>query len=460
MINLEKYLQIESDDEILDFKIDNVPLWLIVRTRVIYNLMLLNEKMENSYIKISPINLSLKEKLNYIYYTLIKNPFLTGKKVILIIGSVRDNIKRDNFYFNHLYYKILENFNSVLLEQSFRFSYKQPKRENTLYIDLIYVISELLSKIKKLSKKEIKTVDLFLEFFENRVRDTNLLINDDFLTNLRDILYKAIKSYKIKKFLFLKLLKKIEPKLLIVQCAHYFSHYPLVLVAKEKGIKVAEYQHGYIGSDHYAYNFHPSVRNKVKKYLPDYMLTWGKYWSDNINTPAQKVEIGNFLLDDILRKSEKIGKGKRSILIVSSGKYPREYVLLGKEIKKHFLGYELYFRPHPSEVPAIKERYDELIKIGYKIDIDNLYTESLPRSEIVISLERSTVLYEAMLYTNKVFLITEKKDNKFPFYQVNSVKELKDYIDKINNLETSVDEQIWEKNPVEKFKKFLEKEIF
>lgn len=462
MINLEKYTQIEADDKILDFKINNVPLWLIMRIEVVFNLMFLNEKMENPHIKISIWDLSLKEKFNYIYYTLVKNPFFADKKDILIIGSVADNIKKNNIYFNKLYYKILENFsNSMLLEQSFKFSYRQPKREETLYLDLIYVISKLLAKGKMLSKNEIRTVNLFLEFLEKRVRYLNFLIDDNFLINLRDILHKAVRSYEIEKFLFSKLLKKINPKLLIIACAHYFSHYPLLLLAKEKGIKVAEYQHGYIGNDHFAYNFHPNIRDEVKKYLPDYMLTWGKYWSNNINTPAKKIEIGNFLLNDIL-KEVKVDKHRKTILIVSGGKYPNEYVLLSKEIKKHFSGYELYFRPHPSEIPAIKERYSELVKIGYKIDTSNLYTETLPKSEIAISLERSTVLYEAMLYTNKVFWITEKKNNKFPFYQVSSVGELIDYINRINknDLKLPLNEQIWEKNPIEKFKEFLEKEIY
>jgi len=67
-----------------------------------------------------------------------------------------------------------------------------------------------------------------------------------------------------------------------------------------------------------------------------------------------------------------------------------------------------------------------------------------------------------MLYTNKVFWITEKINNKFPFYQVRSVKELVDYINKIdkNNLKPPLTNQLWEKNPVEKFRKFLEKEIY
>jgi hypothetical protein len=30
----------------------------------------------------------------------------------------------------------------------------------------------------------------------------------------------------------------------------------------------------------------------IKEYLPDYFLTFGKFWSDNIRTPSEKVEIG------------------------------------------------------------------------------------------------------------------------------------------------------------------------
>jgi len=464
MINLKKYLQIEEDPKILDFKLNNVPLWIMIRKNVISNLIFLNEGMENPHVRISIKNLSLKDRLNYIYYTLIKNPFLANKADILIVGSTLSNIKKNNFYFNRLYYKILENFeNSTLLELSHNFSYRLPKKEKTLYIDLIYVISRILAKVKKLTKNEIKIINSFLEFLENRIKKLGLIIDDNFLVTMKNILHIYIKGYKIEKYLFSKLLEKINPKIIIINCAHYFAHFPLLLTAKEKGIKTAEYQHGYIGSDHFAYNFHPNIIDKIKPHLPDYMLTWGKYWSDSINTPSKKIEIGNFLLDDILKEVKVDNKPKKTILIISGGKYPDRYIQLGKEIKNYFPGYKLYFRPHPVEISSIKERYSELIRIGYKIDTGNLYTETLPNSEIIISLEKSTVLFEAMLYTNKVFWITERRNDNLPFYQVKSVKELVDYIDKIdkNDLKSSsLNEQLWEKDPIEKFRRFLEKEIY
>lgn len=464
MINLEKYLEIESDSKILDFKINEFPLWLIVRTKALYGLIISNENMDNPCIKTTSIwDISFKEKVLYIFYTLLKNPFFADKNNILIIGNVADNIKNNNVYFNKLYYKILENFNSILLEKSFKFSYRQPKKEKTLYIDLIEIISKLLGKGIILSKNEIRTINLFLKFLENKIKKLKLLISDNFFVNLKGFIYGSIKSYKIKKFLFSILLNKVNPKLLILECAHYFSHYPFILAAREKGVKIAEYQHGYIGDDHYAYNFHPKIKDKIKDFLPDYMLTWGKYWSNGINTPSKKLEIGNFLLEDMLKKVKTTNRYKKAILIISCAHYPDRYIQLGKNIKNNFPGYQLYFRPHPTEIYSVKEKYSELIKIGYKIDTGNLYTETLPNSEIIISLEKSTVLFEAMLYTNKVFWITERRNDNLPFYQVKSVKELVDYIDKIdkNDLKSSsLNEQLWEKDPIEKFRRFLEKEIY
>src|SRR3546814_12540747 len=69
--------------------------------------------------------------------------------------------------------------------------------------------------------------------------------------------------------------------------------YPYTTLFRSAGIPVAEFQHGYIGHDHYAYNYADSVADSgYRDGLPDYLLTFGQYWADSVRTPSEKVVIG------------------------------------------------------------------------------------------------------------------------------------------------------------------------
>jgi hypothetical protein len=79
--------------------------------------------------------------------------------------------------------------------------------------------------------------------------------------------------------------------------------------------------------------------------------------------------------------------------------------------------FKIVFRPHPSERIALNERYKDIINMGVEIDLDNLY-KSLIKYDIVLSFEKSTVLYEALAFGIKVILISYQND----------------YYDKTNNI--------------------------
>ena len=86
------------------------------------------------------------------------------------------------------------------------------------------------------------------------------------------------------------LLKRIQPRLLMVGAACYGPGASLIAAARSQGIVTAEYQHGAVSAGHDAYNFAPAIRDsqEYRRTLPEYFLGYGRWWNEQINAPVKK----------------------------------------------------------------------------------------------------------------------------------------------------------------------------
>ena len=258
-------------------------------------------------------------------------------------------------------------------------------------------------------------------------------------------------------------LKIKKPKLIIVEDAHYFGHITFLLKAKKLGIKTAEYQHGYIGFAHPAYNYHENIFENIKEYLPEYFLTHGNYWNEVSRTPSEKIPIGLVELVNKVKSTSIVEKKTKKILFISGGTVFQELnkLIESSLISLKELGFDILLRPHPSEAPAISDRYSNLIEKGVKIDIGNLY-ETFNTIEIIIGMEVSTVLFEAICFTKKIYLInteyTKFYEPKNPFIEFDNAENLIKSI-KENRLILNDLNYFWEMDWKDKYKDFIENTI-
>jgi len=436
---------LESDGKILDFRFEKsqIPMYLVVRFILIQSLINKEFNLSNPHVKAN--KKSLGEILKYIYHTLRSNLFFAPKKDIYIFSVGILNKFENNKYTDRLYDEFYQLFKdeTQIIETSTKFSYFLPKKEKTYYNDFIDVIIAIYCRAIKFKKDDIDEKDKIASFIEY-LKSKNLFDpNDMIYSDIKNILTKINKKMSISFWLYRQFLKIKKPKIIIVNAAHYFGHFSLMVEAKKLGIKTAEYQHGYIGLAHPAYNYHENIFNDIKAYLPEYFLTHGNYWSGVSRTPSKKVNIG---LADISNKIDKIKLTKKTsnkILFVSSGTVFEELnQLIGKSLNSlKNLGYEILLRPHPSEMPAIETRYSNLVNQGVKIDTSNLY-DILQEVEVVVGMEVSTVLYEAVCFTNKVYMMNTKYTS---FYEPQSTFiSFNDDIELVNSIKES---KILEHNP-------------
>jgi hypothetical protein len=182
--------------------------------------------------------------------------------------------------------------------------------------------------------------------------------------------------------------------------------------AAEKGVITGEFQHGVISKNHPAYNYSLGVLgSEYKNYLPQYYLTFGKYWGSVISTSSKDVVIGSpYIIEYIKGMPEKnITIIKKRILFISGGTVYEILKSLAIELRKILpvSMFDIAIRPFPGEFASIKNRYSDLGKYDIALDFDNLY-DSLSSHDIIVGVEFSTVLFEAMLFDNKIFIFLDR----------------------------------------------------
>jgi hypothetical protein len=195
-----------------------------------------------------------------------------------------------------------------------------------------------------------------------------------------------------------RLLDRARPQLLVLQQAAYGDRSVLIEAAHERGIPVAEPQHGWIGGAHGAYNFGAAARDpRLRRALPDTLLTFGSYWSEAVAVPFETVEIGRPALEDAGRAAAPLAERPQEVLIASTVVDPEETARFTLAVRDALpAGYTVRFRPHPKERDSVAERYPSLVSAD-RIEIDrepDPYV-SFARARVIVS-ATSTSLYEAL----------------------------------------------------------------
>ncbi|WP_066163938.1 hypothetical protein [Aliarcobacter cryaerophilus] len=457
-MNFDEILEIlEADGEILDFRLEDtkIPLYLFVRNILFLSIIFKHFSLSNPHIEENPK--SIRAIFKYIYHTLKSNIFFAPKKDIYIFSPEIVSKLENGKYVNRLYdefYKLFED-KTQIIGASHNKSYFTPKKEKIFYSDIINIIIVIFSKFAKKSSKDTQNIDNFIEYLKSKN-----IFDDEVLNQSKEILYKISKREKIAMFIYGLFFKIKKPKMILVNAGFYGDQSFLIHSAKQNCVKVAEYQHGYIGLKHPAYNYHINIFETIKDYYPEYFLTHGKYWSERARIPATKMAIG---LPNLTKSRKLYANKEKIVLFVSGGITPD---LISSFIEESFnkldmLGYKILLRPHPGEYARVEERYGRLANLGVIIDKDSLYN-TLEKVEIVVGFDFTTVLFEAVCFTSKVYMM---KTNLTDYYEPNSSflsfensVDLVEFIKNNAKIRYSYD-YFWEQNWEQNYKNFINRQL-
>ncbi len=454
----------ELDNEIIKNKFTikekDLMIWPLIRWRVLSYLIRKRNNLTIS--QAGHTKLSLKN-FRYIYNSLKYAPHRLNKRYnIFYYISARGRLNNKNFNIGSDYYSSLLP-KTLVIDASHRGYYYIPDNtDNFATGEYGELKAFLLYQIKRLfSKKNNHSIERFIEFLKKKEE-----IEEDFANEIRNILYHYYHGYDYYRFYLTNVFKKLNPKVIFVRTASYGGFISTLLkTAKENGIKTGEFQHGTIYEGHMAYNYGVAVfkSEQYKKYLPDYILTFGDYWNDKIKIPSKIITIGNPHFYESIKKYKDIKEQKNSILIISQGEITDKFVKIAKYLSEELQNYRILFKLHPGEVP-FESRYKELYKYA-NIEIaksGDIYEYFAQFENIVASY--STTVYEALGFNKKLFILEDDMTKNFIPEDIGlrfkENEELKDLI--LNTEELNMNYNLeyyfnsnWEKN----YKEFLRKEV-
>ena len=396
----EFFLYLEDKYNLLNFEIDGVKPWLLIRVAIDYDLGNLLGIMDIPHTTTTKKD-KIMNSFNILKSSIFKNPFFAKKTDIIIFPHAR--VKEVDgeiidIYTHYFENELLDkNIDFIEIEHSYLGKYLKSDKNWRYHKDFILVVRDILSKFIK-----IKNIDLnFVRKVEKEIAEK--IGNYDLLNKF----IIAVKKFKIEYYLYKKLLKKLQPKqiYLVVSYGGYGS---LIKAAKELYIEVLEFQHGNFSKYHFGYYF--GEDKKDLDYFPDKFLVWNEYWKSLINFPIKDENIIIRKFDYLeYRKNlySHIKKNKNQALVLSQG-------VLGDRIAKrildnwdYFKQFDIKYKLHPGEYGRWKN-YPNLIKLSRYENVEILEDADLydlfSSSEYQIGVY-STALSEGVEFGCKTILL-------------------------------------------------------
>jgi hypothetical protein len=460
-MNLKELLKIESKKEIYSFRFyyDNSLLWPYIRTNFYSHFLYENYQNLNNNFNYS--------KKNYIKNLLKLNPYKIKDKDIFIFGTSADNtFKKEGKFFNrvHDYFNFVYPDNTAILESSYNREFKLPRYFNHVYSnDIIKIKTTLASKLKKINENDYIMAKEFIKYIKKEIsNDLDDYFYDDLYNTIINIASKIEYNFKFYEKFFIK----TKPKIIFLNCGYYGGENYILRIARSLNIKTAEFQHGLISNNHIAYNYDDYLLNfeEYKYYIPEYYLSYGEYWNEQINIPGNVFTIGNPHFYEQIKKYKNIPSKKDTILIPSQGTITKEMVEIAIFLATEYKNYDIIFKLHPGELNSLNlikplEKYSNIF-----IKKDGDIFDYIAKSEVIVACY-STTIFEAIGMGKKVYILDNNysRDNIPDKMGVwfrnceelrNKINENEDYSQKNNDINYFFNNN-WEKN----YKYFIEEEV-
>ncbi len=468
---LQAILEVENDSELLGFrcKETGMALWPLVRSPLLrmimsdwlYRTPLVLESSPGA----SRVRVATSLWKATLHNALYRNR-LRGRVAIRATGA--GQVRRNGLSFNRLsdHFADVAPDETVVLEDLFDWNWPSPRRNTrVLYSTPTAAISALYGRVPSacLRKQAGELVEFLLQ------RANRLLAWTP--EGHRAAWFLSFVQASIARTPFLvhsyeTTLRRLGSRLVLIEEACYGGRQAcLVRAARQLGITTAEYQHGAISSGHDAYNVAEAMRGSslYRELLPDYLLTYGTWWSAQITVPVETVTIGNPHRSETIVANCLPQVARDTILVLGDGTETDTYVGLAQELRQSLRSrFRVRFRPHPQERQSFFARQSQGEFLHVDVDNQRDIYDSFGAAHAVVS-EISTGLFEAVGLVPRIFMwSTTKSRFAFPTHPFSSFDDAQGLASQIlaadsGEVGAHVEESIWASNWRQRYQEFLER---
>ncbi|PNM91683.1 hypothetical protein AL490_022880 [Achromobacter xylosoxidans] len=324
-----------------------------------------------------------------------------GRSDVIIFGSAVGNIAQapTGEQFNWLtdYAACSLDCRTQIVELSDRWRYPWPRAypDVSTFHDWVQLQAKLRQRLHGVEPRDQRTIERFLLALRDAFGE--YLTDADF-SSMRHTLMTVARRAGIWMRLYDCYFQRRQPRLVQIEGACYGGAWPFVMrSARAAGAVVAEFQHGYIGRDHYAYNYAPALMaSSFCEDLPDYFLAYGSYWARQISISSQIEVVGSPRMAEGKAKLASVRPGA-DILLASTGLGVEVYTATVDALLRSMPeAGSVVFRPHPSERAVAATRYQALLsRPRVRLDDTPDVYRSIAQSMLVVG-DLSTLMYEAL----------------------------------------------------------------
>jgi hypothetical protein len=401
-----KFLKIEKDLLLLDWEIDGIYIWEVIRYQIFNDILRKKNLFGTAHVSKTNTIDKLVALPKFAFNSLIKNP-QQGKEVDVLIfdhpRKIKVGDKNIDIYTEYLAQDLEKKGLSfeIMEEDYLKKHFASTFPDKRKYLDS-YFFQTFLLRVKLKKDKVFLNHREFIQKVDSRLNH-ELGVN----LNLEKTIQEELMKFNLKYKYYYDILKKKKPKQIFIVVG--YTHTFIIKAAKDLGIKCIEVQHGVISEYHLGYRY---SEPKKATYFSDSLYTFGEYWTKNMTLPdyCEVEEYGFGYLSNQLSKYIYSTK-KKQIVFISQGTIGKSLSEIAVKIAKKHNDYEVLYKLHPGEYNIWKKEYKKLFEAEKCMNLKIVDSNDVPLYKILSESKiqvgvYSTALYEGIALGCKTFLFS------------------------------------------------------
>lgn len=470
-LTLQKILLVEDDPTLLNFRCTHTGILLWPQIRIVFLRMILSDLVyHTSLVGAMKGDIPVWKAVRTLGRSLVHNAWMriasSCRADVCIMAEGVGNQFVDGIWFNRSadYFVATCLSRSLVVEDHNNWQWAWPRYAGKILFHAPLQARNTISSRLLVRRRHMQQAEELVCLVCRRAEEyLNWEAGTQRKRQLIDMLARKTAALPLQHHVYKKMLKRVAPKVMLVYGGCYGPLSALIIAAREMGIVTAEYQHGAVSSGHDGYNIAPCLKSDkdYRATLPDYFLSYGTWWGEQINVPVIKIAVGNPHRDAQLERLARRDISNDAVLVLGDGVETEKYLNFAGEIAKglNTKGLRVIFRPHPWERARVETVNRQLLQ-GVDIDREPDIYQSLMSAYAVVG-EVSTGLFEAIGLADNVFIWYTPKAQlcypEHPFQVFSSATELVNKLTAAGSAQgpDQLSSDVWENGWRQNYTRFL-----